>query len=71
MIVQSRRLSAFPGLFHGDGAGDSQQLDFIWEIENDENFLCPFAAGFIWSVNDDLLDELVHDGGCQFRDVCI
>ncbi len=71
MIARSRRLSASIGGFCDHGFVDFQQIKFIQEIEDNLDLLRPLVAGFLGGVNDNLLDELVHDGGCQFRDVYI
>ena len=59
----SRRLSASIGGFRYNRFADFRYFNFLQEVENDFDLLRPLAAGLVQDVNDDLLDELVHNGG--------
>ena len=65
----SRRLSASIGSFRYNRFADFRYFHFLQEVENDSDLLRPLAAGLVWGIDDDLLDELIHDGDCQLRDV--
>ena len=65
----SRRLSASIGSFSNNRFADFRYFHFLQEVENDFDLLRPLAAGLVRGIDDDLLDKLIHDGGCQLRDV--
>ena len=65
----SRRLSASIGSFSNNRFADFRYFHFLQEVENDLDLLRPLSVDLFRGVDDDLLDELVHDGGCQLRDV--
>ena len=46
--------------FCGDRLGNNGNIHIVNEVEVNLHFLCPLAAGFIRSINDDLFDVLVH-----------
>ena len=59
----SRRLSASIGGLRNYRFADFRYFNFLQEVENDFDLLRPLAAGLVWGIDDDLLDELVHNGG--------
>ena len=65
----SRRLSASIGSFSNNRFADFRYFNFLQEVENDLVLLRPLAVDLLRGVDDDLLDELVHDGRRQLRDV--
>ena len=67
----SRRLSASIGSLRNYRFADFRYFYFLQEVENDFDLLRPLAAGLVRGVDDDLLDELVHNGRRQLRDVHI
>ncbi len=71
MIVRSRRLSASVGSFCDDRLTDFRRIQLIQEVKDDPDLLNPLGALFLRRIDDDLLDELVHNGRRQFRDVHI
>ena len=57
------------GCFQGDRHSQNGDFDLADKVEDDLNCLPAVAAGFICFVDNDLLDEFVHDGSDQLGDV--
>ena len=63
MIGQSRRLSASIGSFCDNRLTDFQHIQFIQKAEDDSDLLNTHGTLLFGRIDDDLLDELVHNGG--------
>ena len=67
-------LRGFPllwGCFQDDRLGQNGDFDLADEVEDDFHRLPAVPGGLVRFVDNDLLDEFVHDGGGQLGDIHI
>lgn len=64
-----RGFPLFLGYFQGDRLGQDGKLQLTDKVEDDFHRLPAVPGGLVCFMNNDLLDEFIHNGGGQLGDI--